>query len=59
VAFAAVNQPKMSALPHFKLDEFSVGWLVMFLTALDQDMEINIKRKLRTRLAGRVSVVAA
>ena len=53
-----VSQPKVSALANYKLEGFSVERLMTFLTALDQDVEIIIKRKPRTR-AGRISVVAA
>jgi predicted XRE-type DNA-binding protein len=54
-----VNQPKVSALANYKLDGFSVERLMTFLTALDQDVEIVIRRKPRSRAAGRISVVAA
>jgi predicted XRE-type DNA-binding protein len=54
-----VNQPKVSALANYKLDGFSVERLMTFLTALDQDVEIVIKRKPRSRAAARISVVAA
>jgi predicted XRE-type DNA-binding protein len=54
-----VNQPKVSALANYKLDGFSVERLMTFLTSLDQDVEIVIKRKPRSRTAGRISVVAA
>lgn len=54
-----VNQPKVSALTHYKLDGFSVERLMIFLTALDQDVEITIKNKPRSRTAGRIAVVAA
>lgn len=54
-----VNQPKVSALASYKLDGFSVERLMTFLTALDQDVEIVIKRKPRSRATGRISVVAA
>lgn len=54
-----VNQPKVSALAHYKLEGFSVERLMTFLTALDQDVEIVIKNKPRSRSAGRISVVAA
>lgn len=54
-----INQPKVSALANYKLDGFSVERLMTFLTALDQDVEIVIKRKPRSRTAGRISVVAA
>lgn len=55
----AINQPKVSALANYKLDGFSVERLMMFLTALDQDVEITIRQKPRSRSAGRISVVAA
>ena len=54
-----VNQPKISALQHYKLDGFSVERLMTFLTALDRDVEISIRKKPRSRSAGRISVVAA
>ena len=54
-----VNQPKVSALANFNLDRFSVERLMTFLTALDQDVEIIIRNKSRSRPAGRISVVAA
>ncbi len=53
------SQPKVSAIAHYKLDGFSVERLMTFLTALDQDVEIVIKNKPRSRAAGRISVVAA
>jgi predicted XRE-type DNA-binding protein len=54
-----VNQPKVSALVNYKLDGFSVERLMTFLIALDQDVEIVIRNKPRSRAAGRISVVAA
>ena len=54
-----INQPKVSALANYKLDGFSVERLMTFLTALDQDVEIVIRKKPRSRTAGRISVVAA
>jgi predicted XRE-type DNA-binding protein len=54
-----INQPKVSALANYKLDGFSVERLMTFLTALDQDMEIVIRKKPRSRAAERISVVAA
>jgi predicted XRE-type DNA-binding protein len=54
-----VGQPKVSALANYKLDGFSVERLMIFLTALDRDVEITIRKKPRSRGAGRVSVVAA
>ena len=54
-----VTQPKVSALRHYKLAGFSVERLMNLLTALDQDIEIVIRRKPRSRKSGRISVVAA
>ena len=46
-----INQPKISALANYKLDGFSVERLMTFLTALDQDVAIVIKKKPRSRAA--------
>jgi predicted XRE-type DNA-binding protein len=54
-----VTQPKVSALRHYKLAGFSVERLMNLLTALDQDIEIVIRRKPRSRRVARISVVAA
>lgn len=54
-----INQPKVSALANYKLDGFSVERLMTFLTALDQDVEIVIRKKPRSHVGGRISVVAA
>ena len=54
-----VGQPKVSALANYKLEGVSVERLMTFLTALDQDIEITIRNKPRSRSAARVSVVAA
>ena len=54
-----VTQPKISALRHYKLGGFSVERLMNWLTALDRDVEIVIRRKPRSRRSGRISVVAA
>src|SRR3954454_19400041 len=51
-----INQPKVSALANYKLGGFSVERLMAFLTALDQDVEIVIKAKPRSREA-RIMVV--
>jgi predicted XRE-type DNA-binding protein len=53
-----INQPKVSALLHYKLEGFSVGRLMRFLVALGQDVEIVVKAKPRTRSA-RIAVCAA
>jgi predicted XRE-type DNA-binding protein len=54
-----INQPKVSALANYKLDGFSVERLMTFLTALDQDVEIVIKKKPKSRSAARIAVIAA
>jgi predicted XRE-type DNA-binding protein len=54
-----LNQPKVSALRYYKLDGFSVERLMTLLNALDQDIEIVIRAKPRSRAAARISVVAA
>ena len=54
-----ITQPKVSALRHYKLAGFSVERLMNLLTALDQDVEIVIRRKPRSRRVARISVVAA
>ena len=54
-----VNQPKISALANYKLEGFSVERLMAFLVALDQDLEITIKKKPRSRGTARILVVAA
>ena len=54
-----VTQPKVSALRRYKLAGFSVERLMKLLTALDQDIEIVIRQKPRSRKVARISVVAA
>ncbi|HXA25507.1 MAG TPA: helix-turn-helix transcriptional regulator [Acetobacteraceae bacterium] len=54
-----INQPKVSALARYKLDGFSVERLMTFLTALDHDVEIIVRKKPRSRAVGRIVVVAA
>jgi len=54
-----INQPKISALVNYKLDGFSVERLMTYLTALDRDVEIIIRRKPASRLSGRIRVKAA
>jgi predicted XRE-type DNA-binding protein len=57
-AALGINQPKVSALLHYKLEGFSVERLMHFLVALGQDVEIVVKSKPRTRFA-RIAVKAA
>jgi predicted XRE-type DNA-binding protein len=54
-----LTQPKVSALRNYKLAGFSVERLMTLLTAVDQDIEIVIRPKPRSRRAGRISIVAA
>lgn len=54
-----VNQPKVSALMRYKLEGFSVERLMLFLTSLDRDVEIVIKKKGSSRKPARISVIAA
>ena len=54
-----VTQPKISALRHYKLTGFSVERLMNLLTALDQDVDIVVRMKPRSRRSGRLRVVAA
>lgn len=54
-----LNQPKVSALRNYKLEGFSVERLMTLLNALDQDVEIVIRKKPRSRAAAKISVVAA
>ena len=54
-----VTQPKVSALRHYKLAGYSVERLMNLLTALDQDVEIVIRRKPRSRKSARITVIAA
>ena len=53
-----VTQPKVSALRRYKLAGFSVERLMNLLTALDQDVEIVIRQKPRSRKTAKISVVA-
>lgn len=54
-----LNQPKVSALRNYRLEGFSVERLMTLLNALDQDIEIVIRAKPRSRAAAKISVVAA
>ena len=58
-ALLKANRPKVSALLRYKLDAFSVERLMTFMTALDRDVEISIKKKARSHPSGRISVFAA
>ena len=54
-----VNQPKVSALSNYQLDGFSVERLMNFVTALDRDVDIVIRRKPKSRKIARIAVTAA
>ncbi len=53
------SQPKVSALANYQLDGFSVERLMTFLTSLDKDIDIVVRKKPRSRSAARISVIAA
>lgn len=53
-----IPQPKVSALTNYRLDQFSVEKLMAFLTALNQDVEIVIRRRARSRKPGQITVLA-
>jgi predicted XRE-type DNA-binding protein len=54
-----VNQPKVSALSNYQLDGFSVERLMNFVTALDRDVDIVIRRKPKSRKIGRIAVTGS
>ena len=54
-----INQPKISALSNYRLEGFSVERLMNFLTALDRDVEIVIRRRPKSGRTGRILVIAA
>lgn len=53
----SLSQPNVSALRNYKLAGFSVERIMNLLTALDQDIEIVIRRKPQSRRAGQITVV--
>jgi predicted XRE-type DNA-binding protein len=55
----SINQPKISALNHYKLEGFSVERLMTFLTALGSDIEIRVHLPKRSSSPGRILVNAA
>jgi len=57
-AALGINQPKVSALLHYKLEGFSVERLMHFLVALGHDVEILVKAKPNSRSAS-IAVKAA
>jgi len=53
-----IPQPKVSALKNYRLDQFSVERLLVFLTALNQDVEIIIRPRQAASGDGHISVLA-
>jgi len=47
-----INQPKISALLHYKLEGFSLERLLHFLIALGQDVEIRVKTRVNFKPEG-------
>jgi len=54
-----IDQPKISKLMRGQLREFSTDRLFRFLNALNQDIEIVVREKPRTRQQATLSVVPA
>ena len=54
-----VPQPKVSSLKNYKLDGFSVVRLMTFLTALDRDVEISVRKHTASGGSAKITVVAA
>ena len=54
-----INQPKISALSNYRLNGFSVERLMNFLTALDRDVEIIVRKKPASRRSGKILITAA
>lgn len=52
------TQPRVSDLVRGKLEKFSMDQLLHFLTALDRDVDIVIRRKPRSRGHGQLRVAA-
>jgi len=52
------NQPKISALRNYRLAGFSVERLMNFLTALDRDVKIVIRKKPKSRRGGKILITA-
>jgi predicted XRE-type DNA-binding protein len=50
------NQPTVSDLMRGKLSRFSLERLIGYLTALGRDVEIVVRKKPRSRAAGRLAV---
>ena len=53
-----MTQPEASALKSYHLGQFSVGRLMEFLTALNQDVAITIRPRANSNETGHISVLA-
>jgi predicted XRE-type DNA-binding protein len=51
-----ISQPHVSELKNYKLDRFTSARLLRFLTLLDRDVDIVIRRKGRGRMVGLIRV---
>ena len=51
-----IAQPHVSELTNYKLDRFTSARLLRFLTLLDRDIDIVIRRKGRGRMTGLIRV---
>lgn len=58
-ALFGIPQPHVSELKNYKLTRFSSERLMRFLTLLDRDVEIVIRRKAKQHSTGHVSVSIA
>jgi predicted XRE-type DNA-binding protein len=56
-ALTGLDQPKVSALVNGRLGGFSSDRLMRCLTALGQDVEIVVRRRVRVRARGQLRVV--
>src|SRR5271170_4600046 len=56
-ALMGIDQPKVSALLHGRLANFSSERLMRLLTALGQDVDITVRTKPRNRTHGRIRVL--
>lgn len=57
-ALIGLDQPKVSALLHGRLMNFSSQRLMRLLTALGQDVDITIRDNPRSRVQGRIRVLS-
>jgi predicted XRE-type DNA-binding protein len=55
----ALPQSKVSLLRNFKVDHFSLEKILGFLSALNRDIEISVRKPTNTRRKGRITLLAA